>query len=100
MPEEVCLKLTTIYANLADSLRVVAAAVGAGEEMVFAPECNRADGALDHIGVDRRAPLGAALIERAAFWYQLLVLKSVFWLTVLRLCTFLEKDRFTTRLAL
>jgi hypothetical protein len=49
---------------------------------------------------DRRAALGAALIETAAFWYQLLVLKSVFWLTALRPRTLLETDRFTTRLAL
>jgi hypothetical protein len=49
---------------------------------------------------DRRATLGAALIERAAFWYQLLVLKSTIWRTVLRLRTRLETVRFTTRLAL
>jgi hypothetical protein len=49
---------------------------------------------------DRRATLGAALIERAAFWYQLLVLKSVIWLTVLRPRTLLETDRFIKRLAL
>jgi hypothetical protein len=49
---------------------------------------------------DRRAALGAALIERAAFWYQLLVLKSVFWPTDLRPRTLLETDRFTARLAL
>jgi hypothetical protein len=48
---------------------------------------------------DRRTTLGAALIERAAFWYQVLVLKSVFWRMVLRLRTLLETDRFTTRLA-
>jgi hypothetical protein len=52
-----------------------------------------------HSHPDRRATLGAALIERAAFWYQLLVLKSIIWLTVLRLRTSMEKDRFTTRLA-
>jgi hypothetical protein len=49
---------------------------------------------------DRRITLGAALIERAAFWYQLLVLKSVFWVTVLGPRTLLETDRFTARLAL
>src|ERR1700704_2263709 len=40
---------------------VLAAAVGTGEEMVFAPECNGADGALDHIGVD----LDAAVVEES-----------------------------------
>jgi hypothetical protein len=49
---------------------------------------------------DRRATLGAALMERAAFWYQLLVLKSTFALTFLRLRASLETVRFTTRLAL
>jgi hypothetical protein len=49
---------------------------------------------------DRRATVGAALIERAAFWYQLLVLKFTTWRTVLRLRALLETDRFTTRLAL
>jgi hypothetical protein len=53
-----------------------------------------------HSHPDRRAILGAALIKRAAFWYQLLVLKSTIWLTVLRLRTFLKTGRFTTRLAL
>src|SRR5260370_32464005 len=53
-----------------------------------------------HSHPDRRATLGAALIERAAFWYQLLVLKSRTGCTVLRLRTLLETDRFTVRLAL
>jgi len=53
-----------------------------------------------HSHPDRRAIFGAALIERAALWYQLLVLKSVIWWTVLRLRTRLETVRFTTRLAL
>jgi hypothetical protein len=50
--------------------------------------------------LDCRGTLGAALIERAALWYQLLLLKSTTWRTVLRLRTLLETDRFTTRLAL
>jgi hypothetical protein len=40
---------------------VLAGTVGAGEEMVFAPECNRAEGALDDIGVD----FYAAVIEES-----------------------------------
>jgi len=36
-------------------------AIGAGEEMVFAPERNGADGALDGVGID----LDAAIIEEA-----------------------------------
>jgi hypothetical protein len=54
----------------------------------------------DNSHPDRRATFGAALIERAAFWYQLLVLKSTTWRTILRLRTLLESDLFTTRLAL
>jgi hypothetical protein len=44
-----------------DDRPMLAAAVGAGVEMVFAPECNRAGGALDHIGVD----LDAAVVQES-----------------------------------
>ena len=40
---------------------VLAAAIGAGEERVLAVECERADGALDHVGVD----LDTAVVEEA-----------------------------------
>ena len=50
-----------------------------------------------HSSPDHRTTLGTALIERAAFWYQLLVLKFTAWLTVLRCRAFFETDRFTTR---
>ena len=41
---------------------MLAAAIGASEEMVFTPEGDRTDGALDHIGVD----LDATVVEEAS----------------------------------
>ncbi len=41
---------------------MLAAAVGAGEEMIFAPERDRPDCAFDDIGVD----LDAAVVEEAS----------------------------------
>jgi hypothetical protein len=100
--------LTDAVAAMRDPLPT---AVGTGDQFVKIILLNvlgNADKAGSWIGnmppksshPDRRATLGAALIERAAFWYQLLVLKSTTWRTVLRLRTLLETDRFTTRLAL
>src|SRR5262245_25602903 len=45
-----------------DDRPMLAAAVGAGEEMIFAPERDRPDCALDDIGVD----LDAAVVEEAS----------------------------------
>ena len=45
-----------------DDSPVLAAAVGAAEERILAVECDRPDGALDHVGVD----LDAAVVEEAA----------------------------------
>ena len=45
-----------------DDRPMLAATVGAGEEMIFAPERDRPDCALDDIGVD----LDAAVVEEAS----------------------------------
>jgi hypothetical protein len=45
---------------------MLAAAVGTGEEMIFAPERDRPDCARDDIGVD----LDAAVVEEATNYYK------------------------------